>query len=384
MDDYFPKVEVRAIDEEKGKGLFALKKFNSGDVIFEERPLVCAQFLWNQAYGYLACDFCMKPLETAEENMRRLSGIQDICLPYPESDGTKKDECADCPYCEVSYCSSLCRDQAWEQYHQLLCTSSLYGEAKHPLDQLQDAWRHMHYPPETASIMLIARMIATVKQAKDKAGAAHLFSQFCHKTRGKNGEVAYKLLGRQFQAQMEHLRQLLIKGLYDEDLQHWFTPEGFQSLIALVGTNGQGIGTSAFNVWMKNCDLLELPHQEQEKLNSFIIQLYESVEKETGSYMNNEGSGLYALQSACNHSCVPNAEATFPYNNFTLVMEAIKEIQPGEEIIVCYLDECNRNRNRHSRNKLLRENYLFTCTCPKCESEVSDEDFTSDSEAEEN
>lgn len=31
-----------------------------------------------------------------------------------------------------------------------------------------------------------------------------------------------------------------------------------------------------------------------------------------------------------NHSCVPNAEATFPYNNFTLVMEAVKEIQPGD------------------------------------------------------
>lgn len=384
MDDYFPKVEVRVIDEEKGKGLFALKKFNAGDIIFEERPLVCAQFLWNQAYGYLACDYCMKPLETAEENVRRLTGIQDLCLPYSECCGTKKEECVDCLYCEVSYCNSVCRDQAWEQYHQVLCTSSLYGETKHPLDQLQDAWRHMHYPPESASIMLIAKMIATVKQAKDKAGAAHLFSQFCHKTRGKNGEIAYKLLGRQFQAQMEHLRQLLVKGLYDEELMHWFTPEGFQSLVALVGTNGQGIGTSAFSVWVKNCDSLDLPNQEQEKLNSFILQLYEGIERETGSYLNNEGSGLYALQSSCNHSCVPNAEATFPYNNFTLVMEAIKEIEPGEEIIVCYLDEYNRNRSRHSRNKLLRENYLFACTCPKCESEISDDDLSSDSDEENN
>ncbi|GFY39985.1 SET and MYND domain-containing protein 5 [Trichonephila inaurata madagascariensis] len=101
----------------------------------------------------------------------------------------------------------------------------------------------------------------------------------------------------------------------------------------------------------------------------------------TGLFLNNEGSGLYPLQSSCNHSCVPNAEATFPYNNFTLVMEAIKEIQPGEEIIVCYLDECNRNRSRHSRIKLLRENYLFSCTCPKCENQINDEDITSESDA---
>ncbi|GFQ98691.1 SET and MYND domain-containing protein 5 [Trichonephila clavata] len=218
MADYHPRVEVRVIDDEKGKGLFALSKFNKGDVIFEERPLVCAQFLWNQAYGYLACDYCMRPLETAEENVRRLTHMPDLVLPYPECCSTRKDECVECPYCEVSYCSYSCREQAWEQYHQVLCTSSSVGNTRHPLDQLQDAWRKMHYPPETASIMLIGRMIATVKQAKDKGGAAHLFSQFCHKTRSKNGDIFHKLLGKQFQAQVEHLRQLIIKGLQDEDL----------------------------------------------------------------------------------------------------------------------------------------------------------------------
>jgi hypothetical protein len=45
---------------EQGKGLFALKPFKAGDVIFEEKPLVCCQFAWNAAYGYLACDFCMR------------------------------------------------------------------------------------------------------------------------------------------------------------------------------------------------------------------------------------------------------------------------------------------------------------------------------------
>ncbi|GFY08260.1 SET and MYND domain-containing protein 5 [Trichonephila clavipes] len=137
----------------------------------------------------------------------------------------------------------------------------------------------MHYPPETASIMLIARMIATVKQAKDKGGAAHLFSQFCHKTRSKNGDISHKLLGKQFQVQVEHLRQLIIKGLQDEDLLQWFTADGFRSLIALVGTNGQGIGTSAFGVWVKNCDSLDLSPEEQDKLNIFIRSLYEQIEK---------------------------------------------------------------------------------------------------------
>jgi hypothetical protein len=35
----------------------------------------------------------------------------------------------------------------------------------------------MHYPPETTSIMLLARMIATVQQANDPATALHFFMQ---------------------------------------------------------------------------------------------------------------------------------------------------------------------------------------------------------------
>ena len=31
-----------------------------------------------------------------------------------------------------------------------------------------------------------------------------------------------------------------------------------------------------------------------------------------------------------NHSCEPNAEVTFPFNNSTLVLKALHSIQPGE------------------------------------------------------
>lgn len=36
------------------------------------------------------------------------------------------------------------------------------------------------------------------------------------------------------------------------------------------------------------------------------------------------------LYSAGNHSCEPNAEVTFPYNNSTLALKALHSIQPGE------------------------------------------------------
>ena len=53
-------VMTAATASRQGKGLFATRDFKAGDAIFQERPLVCCQFLWNAAYGYLACVFCMK------------------------------------------------------------------------------------------------------------------------------------------------------------------------------------------------------------------------------------------------------------------------------------------------------------------------------------
>ncbi|CAB1325661.1 unnamed protein product [Coregonus sp. 'balchen'] len=62
------------------------------------------------------------------------------------------------------YCSNECRQAAADQYHRALCLGSSQEDPNHPVNKLKDAWRSMHYPPETSSIMLMARMVATVKQ----------------------------------------------------------------------------------------------------------------------------------------------------------------------------------------------------------------------------
>ena len=61
-------------------------------------------------------------------------------------------------------------------------------------------------------------------------------------------------------------------------------------------------------------------------------------------------------------------------------MNATRDISPGEEVLISYLDEFQREQSRHSRQKYLRDNYLFTCQCPKCAEQVGDPDVTSDEE----
>uniref|UniRef100_A0AC11EKQ5 SMYD family member 5 n=1 Tax=Ovis aries TaxID=9940 RepID=A0AC11EKQ5_SHEEP len=341
-------VEVRFVSSAKGKGLFATQLIRKGETIFVERPLVAAQFLWNALYRYRACDHCLRALEKAEENAQRLTGNPGQVLPHPELCTARQDLHQSCPHCQVTYCSAECRLAAAEQYHQILCPGPSQDDPAHPLNKLQEAWRSVHYPPETASIMLMARMVATVKQG-----------------------------------QLELLRRLFTEALYEEALSQWFTPDGFRSLFALVGTNGQGIGTSSLSQWVHACDALELKPQDREQLDAFIDQLYKDIEAATGEFLNCEGSGLFVLQSCCNHSCVPNAETSFPENNFLLHVTALEDIKPGEEICISYLDCCQRERSRHSRHKILRENYLFVCSCPKCLAEADEPNMTSEEEEEE-
>ncbi|XP_060076891.1 histone-lysine N-trimethyltransferase SMYD5-like [Ylistrum balloti] len=370
-------VEIRQIDLSKGKGLFATKDFKKGDVLFEERPIVSSQFLWNEFYNYTACEYCLKSLETAETQCQRLTENPSLSLPFPECCEAQPAQYVMCPQCQVVYCCDGCRTAAWTEYHRTLCMGPSRHDGHHPLAQLGETWRNIHFPPETSSIMLLAKMIAIVKQSDDGISK---FSQFVNLPVNKEEEIAHKLLGEDFKQPLELLRQMVTECLFEETIQQWYTPEGFRSLFALIGMNGQGIGSSAISVWVKNCEKLQLSDEDKQRLDGLIDQMYEDLDRVSGTFLNCEGSGLYRLQSACNHSCLPNAEITFPHNNHCLALVATEDIQTEEEICISYLNECNIGRSRHSRQKILRENYLFHCGCTRCAAEADDEDVTSEEE----
>ncbi|XP_011496156.1 PREDICTED: SET and MYND domain-containing protein 5 [Ceratosolen solmsi marchali] len=375
--------EIRIASEEKGYGLFVRKAYKEGDIIFEEKPLVCCQFAWNANYKYLACDYCLRPLESAEENARRLTGKNDLILPFPECCETEKDLITECEDCGTKFCGIECQMDAWDRYHKSLCLQTRQINERHPLIQLQETWKQMHYPPETATIMLLARMVAMVNQASEKQSIISIFSEFCNRTTNDTQEITHNLLGEKFIGQIDVLRQMMQKALNTESVPKWFTPDGFQGLLALVGTNGQGIGTSAFSRWVKNVSALELPNDQRIQVDKNIDRIYDEMDEVVGTFLNCEGSGLYITQSKLNHSCVPNATVEFPYSNNILTIRAARDIKPQEEICITYLDECQLERSRHSRQKALSSLYLFSCKCAKCEEQVCDPDITSDEDDDE-
>lgn len=69
----------------------------------------------------------------------------------------------------------------------------------------------MHYPPETTSIMLIARILATLIQSSEKADFRSRLMALCHRTVSEEDAIAHKLLGKEFESQLEQLRDLTAK-----------------------------------------------------------------------------------------------------------------------------------------------------------------------------
>lgn len=159
----------------------------------------------------------MSPLETAEENARRLTSKHDLILPYSECCETKKQNITQCPACGTKYCSINCLNEALKNYHQSLCVQSTEKNENHRLIQLKETWKQMHYPPETATIMLLARIIAYINQSDDKDAARLMFNQFCHKTNNEVQEIAHNLLGEKFVGQIDILRELMENSLNKEN-----------------------------------------------------------------------------------------------------------------------------------------------------------------------
>lgn len=73
------------------------------------------------------------------------------------------------------------------------------------------------------------------------------------------------------------------------------------------------------------------------------------------------GTGLYPVISIVNHSCLPNSVLVF--EGRSAVVRAVQHIPKDSEVLISYIETA---RSTMTRQKVLKEQYLFTCTCPRC------------------
>lgn len=331
-------MEVVDVGPEKGRGLFTTRPLMKNEVIFEERPLICCQFSWNRFYGYKGCDYCLKPLESPQDNARRLLRDNSFVLPItPDaSDGDSSVQIFQCSSCGTEYCSEACRVASANEYHSFVCCSG----QDNPFFQLEQEWRKSHSVPETGTVMLLVRIAAThfsahFRQSERARYIVTALSRFVsspivelpssneYEPHSSHTSLTHIMMGPKFSGNLARLHVLFLEVLEEMvrrtgvpisptevpnvlqqiGLHQLLSEYGFGSAMCLVGRNGQGIGTSSLGAWGKAAEKIIKDKGnpvEEKQFSDFLDSLYERLDEAVGDLLDVEGVGLYERQSERN------------------------------------------------------------------------------------
>ncbi|KAI9224114.1 hypothetical protein BC828DRAFT_374310 [Blastocladiella britannica] len=418
-------ITVSWISDKKERGVIAARDFDEGEVLFSEEPMVSAQYLFNKLY-FPACDHCLACLETPAEQAKRLSG-RSVNVDLWGNDAINQPFVAKYPCsrgCEELYCSEECRDAAWTAYHSLLCVGPEEAPSSKRAvhQQIIDEWKSFHFPPESATISLLLKQVAMMIVADNE----HLFDAHFKADKSNSSlKIAAKFLDEQFARRVDVFAQLFherFAGLGRIEVSR----DMFERVMTVVALNGQGIGTSAFEVYDRRLrSMIPAPHETDAIAAALeaVDELRAEIEEHSDEFTHAEGTGLYRTHAMLNHACGSNAQIEFTGNSHQLSVRATRPIRQGEEVTISYMDFCcdeeeeedemsdveeeahaagsssahhyhihhhahsddneeddNEDEwededdelavNVHERRKQLKEYYLFECECQKCLQEL--------------
>lgn len=77
----------------------------------------------------------------------------------------------------------------------------------------------MHYPPETATVMLLVRLMAMYQQSPNKPQFLETLQSFQSQVVNKEQQIYHKMLGENFEQQMEQLYAAFCEAFQGEEFQ---------------------------------------------------------------------------------------------------------------------------------------------------------------------
>ncbi|KAL5730979.1 Histone-lysine N-methyltransferase atxr2 [Ranunculus cassubicifolius] len=424
-----------------GKGLYANVEFGEDELVLKDQMLVGAQHTLNKV-DCLVCSYCFRFIGSVELQIGRKLYFQNLMeCATDSSDGEthnhiEDNESGQCsssnskekiplpmelieslrngdvqlPYskqfslpsavpcsgqCEEAYyCSKLCAEADWAEFHSLLCPGDRSGpecrEALLKFIEHANGTNDVFYLAAKAisSTILRYRKIKKARfqgQEKNKEliGSANTFSILSEAW--KPISMGYKkrwwdcvaLPGdvddeASFRGQMRDLAfeslQLLKEAIFDEECAPLFSLEIYGHIIGMFELNNLDlvVASPVEDYFLYIEDL-----QEEQK---------EHAEKATRPYLDAlgdeysiccDGSAFFPLHSCLNHSCDPNAKAfkRDEDRDGQAIISAIRPIQKGEEITISYIDEDLPWKERQA----LLADYGFKCKCSKCLEEEGEE-----------
>jgi len=184
-------------------------------------------------------------------------------------------------------------------------------------------------------------------------------------------------------------RELLMRCLYDDEMTGNFDvdedeededeDEDLCCDEALPDCNvcGEGEGEEGSSMNMaesgENQDGMMCSMNMAVEREKFYREMREDIRKSmTSDQLHNSGwpsfhgTAFSARIARCNHNCTPNMKFYFDQGTHKMRAKALRNISPGEEIFICYVEDSDPVQRRQ---KALKE-YGFECRCPRCVREL--------------
>ena len=288
--DYVPTLGpgIRLVGTKKrGRGLYASKKFNKGDVIWTEEPLVVApdvEYLDIIRNGDM-CRYCGKPV---------LKGVTTLLR--------KEDQYVQCNKCAANWCSKSCR--RGDLVHDELVHGTREPTKDKSLKHLNVSRFHWELFEQFAN--------------RNNWNAVYLYAlMLVNKLKhGKDSEFAKTIDGLAYVNQEKRQESVLDLGSL-----------GFEQLE---------------QVWKEGYALLK------EALKPSYNLSYEEYLNGIGcANINNIQLRIYGIYAMVNHNCDPNIEIV--HNNWTTFKAVAKrDIEPNEELYTTYVNPEDNLKERQT------------------------------------
>lgn len=117
------------------------------------------------------------------------------------------------------------------------------------------------------------------KQSGRKQELFNAIQDFHHEFINENLMISHKMLGENHQHNLNNLFALFSNSFDFTGMEIFKNLDTFKRLFALIGENGQGIGTSSFADWVQNVSKLDLPTDEKIAADELIDSCYAQLEE---------------------------------------------------------------------------------------------------------
>ncbi|XP_031473621.1 histone-lysine N-methyltransferase ATXR4 [Nymphaea colorata] len=302
-----PPIRV-SMTEHAGRGVFATRRINSGDLIHTAQPLVTHPAL---SLIDKVCYLCLKRLKLGPKQKEMPDGDT---LFFSSEHRLHQHNLNNGLH--VSFCSEKCYN----------CSKGFFDvEKKADWSSFHDhcSMKGLKYP------FLVKRLSCMVLSGAAPADSLDILQP----------AVLPSNLISELNVEFQLLRSILVRsGVTDEQL-FFLTREWYINVLSRI------------------------------RINSFRVELVGGISEDllasavaSISAEASVGNAVYMIPSFYNHDCDPNAHIIWIDSSHAR-MKALSNIEPGEEIRICYIDA---SMDHEARQVLLYNGFGFKCKCLRC------------------